>query len=61
MLFNLEKLFSHASENTVQINGKWVPVRPLHGTGFFNFKNRLIATWKVLTGKADAVVWPEGQ
>ena len=41
-----------------QINGKWVPARPL---GLGTIVSRLKLAWMVFTGKADAVVWPEGQ
>jgi hypothetical protein len=47
-----------ANENAVNINGRWVPARPL---GFQSFFSRVRCTWLVFTGKADALVWPEGQ
>lgn len=40
-----------------EINGKWVPARPILGS----FWSRLKDAWQVLTGKADAFTWPEGQ
>lgn len=42
---------------TAEINGKWVPCRPLN----FFILNRFKLAWMVFTGKADALVWPEGQ
>lgn len=35
-------------------NGEWVPARPV---GFPSIKQRLLATWLVFTGKADALLW----
>lgn len=36
-------------------SGEWVPSRPL---GLASIRVRLRAAWLVLTGKADALVWP---
>lgn len=57
MIYALKNLI--AASNTVQanINGKWVPCRPLPGP----ISWRIRAAWLVLTGKADAVIWPENQ
>ncbi len=49
---------SSAHENQTEINGKWVPARPL---GLFSFHWRLKLAWMVFTGKADAFTWPECQ
>jgi len=43
---------------TTEINGKWVPARPLP---LYSILHRLKATWLVFTGKCDALVWPEDQ
>lgn len=48
---------SHAT-NKIQINGRWVASRPV---GLPLIKERIRATWLVFTGKADAIIWPEGQ
>jgi len=37
--------------------GKWVPARPLVGP----WRWRLRDAWAVLTGRADAFIWPGGQ
>lgn len=42
----------------VEINGKWVPARPL---GLDTLSNRIKTAWKVFTGECDAFRWPEGQ
>ncbi len=44
----------------VLINSKWVPARPINYK-YRTFKERIIETYKVFIGKADAFVWPEGQ
>jgi len=44
-----------------EINGRWVPARPLPFYGLFGFWLRLKDAWAVLTGRADAFIWPEGQ
>jgi|GEM_PF-5438269 len=46
------------AEVTKQIGDKWVPARPL---GFQSFGSRVKLAWMVFTGKADALIWPEGQ
>lgn len=59
MIYQLEELLKHGRGRgaVCEINRRWVPARPL--TGGFRFQ--LKAAWAVLTGKADAFVWPEGQ
>jgi len=41
-----------------EIDGKWVPVRPL---GQHSFLNRISLAWQVFTGRADVLRWPGGQ
>lgn len=57
MIYHLATLLNCVNSVSVEINGKWVPARGSAGP----FRWRLKAAWMVLTGKADAVVWPEGQ
>lgn len=57
MIWNLKSLFDHSASVSAEINGKWVPLRPISGTAI----SRVRAAWFVLTGKADAFTWPEGQ
>lgn len=54
-------LVRHAKENSAKINYIWLPVRPKQPTGWLGLKTRIKSAIKVLTGKADAVVWPGGQ
>jgi hypothetical protein len=42
----------------VNLNGRWVPARPI---GLSYLSNRFKLAWMVFTGKADALIWPEGQ
>ena len=57
MIYTLRSLLEQTASVQAQINGKWVPVRPLYGP----LSWRIRAAWLVLTGKADAVIWPENQ
>jgi len=61
MIYRLSKLIRLANLNQKEIDGKWVPARPLSGPGWEPFPHLLRAAWLVLRGKADAVIWPEGQ
>ena len=57
-MYTLKWLVTKSNVTQTEIKkGKWVPSRPL--TGCLNW--RLKDAWEVLTGKADAFVWPEGQ
>lgn len=57
MIYSLDRLRCTRKEVSVKINGKWVPARPKKGA----FRMRIKAAWLCLTGRADAVLWPEGQ
>lgn len=54
----VESLLKFAPYTSTCIDGKWVPVRPER---FNSVIERIKDAWLVLTGKADAVVWPGGQ
>ena len=54
-MYTLRQLFNWKTQR--EINGKWVPARPIVGL----FKWRLSDAWEVLTGRADAFVWPENE
>ena len=56
-MYTLKWLLKEASDTQAEIGGKWVPARPLIGS----MRDRIRAAWAVLTGKADAFTWPEGQ
>jgi hypothetical protein len=61
-IYQLERLIKIISTDPdmVKKNGKWVPSRPISFIGLA-FGIRLHVAWKVFTGKADAVVWPEDE
>ncbi|QYN80015.1 hypothetical protein PQD71_gp122 [Kosakonia phage Kc263] len=61
MEWRLNQLVQHVKENQAQINYIWMPARPKRATGLLGLKCRIKAALKVLTGKADAVVWPGNQ
>lgn len=58
LIHHLSDILVSASKTRAEINGEWVPARPL---GFSSFSYRCKAAWLVFTGKADALIWPEGQ
>jgi hypothetical protein len=55
--WKLKNLIEYTNSAHRELNGSWVPARPERGP----FSWRVIAAWHVLTGKADAFTWPEGQ
>ena len=57
MIYDLEDL-NDPNETQADINGKWVPARPL---GFFSIWHRIRCAWLAFTGACDLVRWPEGQ
>lgn len=58
-LYRLQHLIEVVQCNSREVNGQWVPCRPLGFQGLYLVK-RLRLTWGVFTGKYDAVKW-EGQ
>ena len=42
------------------INGKWVPARPINYT-CRTLKERIVEAWMVFIRKAEPFIWPEGQ
>ena len=60
-MWTLKELIEHASSTHAQINGKWVPARPLPGYGRYGLRLRIRAAWAVLCGRAEAFTWPEMQ
>lgn len=57
MIWRLDHLINHCRMCSAQINGRWVPARPMAGP----LVCRIRAAWAVLTGRADAFTWSEGQ
>lgn len=59
-MYNLKDLINSANTTQANINGKWVPARPINHT-CRNFKEKISEAWAVFSGKMDAVKWPENQ
>jgi len=60
MIWKLKDLYKQCNGTSTEINGKWVPARPLNYTVESIFR-RIKHAWMVLTGKAEAFIWLEGQ
>ncbi len=48
----------HWGVQTRRIDGQWFLARPMSRSGT-NLKMRIVAAWKVFTGKADVLTWNE--
>lgn len=60
-MWKLESLIDYVTNGGVQSSNdgeNYVPARPLSGTFLFE---KTKAAWEVFRGRADAVVWPQGQ
>jgi hypothetical protein len=57
MIWTLGDLVYSFIHNQIKIDGKWEASRPVVP----EFGVRLKGAWLVLTGRADAVIWPGGQ
>ena len=61
-MWSLRILMDFCSTYHTEINGKWVPARPLnHTRKYASFKDRLKRAWKVFRCEADCFMWPENQ
>ena len=47
----------HNNTDSVEIDGQWVPARPVN-THYRTLRERLRDAWWVFAGRADAVIWP---
>jgi len=59
-MYTLKYLQTEANDIKVEVNGKWVPARPI------NWKHRSLKTrfkeaWAVFAGKADCFTWPKNE
>jgi len=59
-MWSLKQLQVDANEIIAEINGKWVPARPLNYK-YRTLQQRIKEAWYVFIGKADCFTWPEGQ
>ena len=57
-MYKLKDLINDTNNTQVEINGRWVPARPIRLIGW---RHDLREAWAVFTRKADAFTWPEGQ
>jgi len=60
MKWQLKDLINSTNSVDGEINGKWVPARPINYK-YEGLIERFKNAWEVFVGRADAVVWPEGQ
>jgi hypothetical protein len=58
MSWKLKDLMTH--ETSTQINGKWMPARPINWK-YRTLREKLKDAWSAFTGKADTFLWPGGQ
>jgi len=56
-MWNLKDLVRHSSETNAEIDGQWVPARPVVCCLWCRIRDAVA----VLRGRADAVKWPGGQ
>ena len=60
--WSIKGIIEHSNSTHAEINGKWVPARPLYGTKSYTpFIDRIKRAWAVFMGRADAFTWPENQ
>jgi len=59
-MWQLKDLLKHCNETSTEINGKWVPARPVNWT-CRTFTERIKEAWEVYKGKAEPFYWPENQ
>lgn len=63
MIYTLKELMGYGANATRavstsrEIDGKWVPARPMDGPKIERWR----AAWAVLRGHADAFTWPGNQ
>jgi len=59
-MWTLDELRKPVTE--AQINGRWVPARPLnYKKKYMSFRKRIRHAWEVFMCRAEAFTWPEGQ
>ena len=58
MIWTVKELVGFSKGTTTEINGKWVPARPLN---YRNIKNIIKEVYMIILGKADVVVWSYGR
>ena len=59
-MWTLRDLVDSAATTSTEIDGKWVPSRPINWK-YRSIQQRIREAWAVFRGKADCFTWPEGQ
>jgi len=59
-MWTLENLLKFANSTQVEINGKWVPARPVNYQ-YRTLKERFKEAYAVFKGNAESFTWPENQ
>jgi hypothetical protein len=59
-MWTLRRLVEDCNSCQAEINGKWVPARPINYK-YRTLKEKFREAYAVFTGKADCFTWPEGQ
>ena len=57
MIWNLKNLIKD-DHCLAEINGKWVPARPIQ---YRTIRQKIKEAWYVFIGKTESFRWPEGQ
>lgn len=57
-VWQLADLKHHCKFTQANVNECWCPARPI---GWTDVRRRLKAAWLAFTGRADVVIWPQGQ
>jgi hypothetical protein len=61
-MWELPVLVQTSQDIKTEINGKWVPARPVNFTKQYTTGiQRLKWAWEVFRGRAEAFKWPDGQ
>ena len=61
-MWNLESLIEASKHTEANINGKWVPARPLNfKRPYVSLRQRIRDAWEVFWCRAEAVKWPGNQ
>jgi len=53
-MWTLDNLIIHAAHTQTEINGVWVPSKPIPPPFWWRARD----AWRVLTGRASAFQWP---
>ena len=57
-MWKLNEFIKCSGENKAEIEGQWVPARPLQ---YRTIQQKFVEAWCVFAGKADCFRWPGNQ